>query len=557
MTQPALPEETDLLVVGSGVAGMTGALAAFAAGLRTVVVEKADVLGGNTALSGGLMWIPNNPLLAEDGVADSAEWAHAYLDSVIDGGGDAGPASSSERRAAFVSQGPKMIGFLREQGLELERCYGYSDYYPENPGGLPEGRSVRGATFDLRRLGPMRERLRARQLFPGVPIHMEEVSPAGVATRTGHGAATAARIAGRALGGLLRGRRVDGLGASLMGQLLLALAKRGIPLYTELGLRSLLSEDGTVKGALLARPDGTAVTVRARAVLLACGGFSHNEAMRKEHGPHPSSTEWTMSNPGDTGDGITAAQAVGGAVALMDEAIWMGTGQRPDGTREMHVFDRSMPHCIVVDSSGSRFVNEATDYSRFGRAIYARHAEVPAIPSWFVLDSRHRRRYSLGDILPGVTPRSLLGNGYVKKADTLEGLAAACGIDPGGLRDTVRRFNAMAAAGRDADFHRGESYYDRYFSDPRVRPNPNLGAIDRPPFYAVPVYPGDVGTCGGLLTDEHARVVSTSGDVIPGVYAAGNCSATVMGRTYPGAGASIGAAAAFAYIAANHLAGSA
>lgn len=552
-TDLSVPEETDLLVVGSGIAGMTGALAAAAAGLRAMVVEKADVLGGNTALSGGLMWIPNNPLLAEDGVADSAQWAHAYLDSVI---GDAGPASSPERRAAFVDHGPAMITFLRAQGLRLERCTGYSDYYPEHPGGMPEGRSVRGAAFDLRRLGKRRTQLRQRQLFPGVPIHMEEVSPVGVASRTLRGAGVTGRIVGRALGGLVRGKKVDTLGASLMGQALFAVARRGIPLHTNLGLRELTTADGRVTGALLARPDGGTVRVRTRAVLLACGGFSYNEAMRKEHGPQPACTDWTMSNPADTGDGITAGQAVGGAVALMDEAIWMGTGVRPDGTREMHVFDRSLPHSIVVDSSGSRFVNEATDYARFGQAIYRRHQTVPAVPSWFVLDSRHRRRYSLGDVLPGITPRSLVRDGYVRKADTLDELARQCDIDPAGLRATVQRFNAMAAAGRDADFHRGESFYDRYFSDPTQRPNPNLGAIDKPPFYAVSIYPGDVGTTGGLLTDEHARLLSTEGAVIPGVYAAGNCSATVMGRAYPGPGASIGGAATFGYIAARHLAAS-
>jgi 3-oxosteroid 1-dehydrogenase len=276
--------------------------------------------------------------------------------------------------------------------------------------------------------------------------------------------------------------------------------------------------------------------------------------MRKQYGRSPASTAWTLAGPGDMGDGILAGQAVGGTLDLMDEAIWMGTSVRPNGDREMHLYDRCLPHSIVVDSSGQRFVNESVDYSRFGQAIYRRDLEVPAIPSWLVIDSRHRNRYSLGDIFPRVTPKALIQQGYVRKADTLHDLAIACGIDAEGLRATVARFNEMAAHGVDQDFHRGESSYDRYLADPRVTPNPALGQITAAPFYAVPCYPGDVGTTGGLLTDEHARLLAADGRVIAGAYAAGTCSATVMGRAYPGPGASIAAGATFGYIASMHLA---
>ncbi|WP_037075947.1 FAD-dependent oxidoreductase [Pseudonocardia spinosispora] len=544
-----VPAEADLLIVGSGVSGAVAALTAHARGLRPVVIEKTALIGGNSAMSGGLLWVPNNPLQREEGVPDSAELSRAYLDAVL---GDPTPPSSVARREAFLSHGPKMLTFLRTQGLDLRRCTGYSDYYPEHPGGLAQGRSVRMATFDLNRLGPWRPLLRRRNLFPGVPIHMEEVAAANVVTRTRAGVTTVGRIAGRALGGRLRGRRPDGLGAGLMGSLLHALVQRDIPVHTEVALTELVHDGTAVTGAALALPDGTAATIRCGAVLLASGGFSHNDVMRKQYGPAPASTAWTLAGPGDMGDGILAGQAVGGAVDLMDEAIWMGTSVRPDGTREMHLYDRCLPHSIVVDSSGQRFVNESVDYARFGQALYHRNRSVPSIPAWLVLDSRHRRRYGLGDMIAGLTPRTLIRQGYLRRSETLEGLATACGIDPPGLRTTVSRFNDMAVRGVDEDFHRGDSAYDRYLADPRTVPNPALGTIEAAPFYAVPCYPGDVGTTGGLVTDSNARVLDTSGSVIPGLYAAGTCAATVMGHTYPGPGASISTGATFGYIAAHH-----
>jgi 3-oxosteroid 1-dehydrogenase len=547
-----VPGVVDVLVLGSGIAGMCAALRAHALGLRTLVAEKTEVFGGSTALSGGLLWIPNNPLQHEAGVHDSPELALTYLDAVI--GTDGGPSASPARRRAFVEHGPAMISFLRQLGTRLARCSGYSDYYTDCPGSVPEGRAVRGVPFDLHELGQWEPALRPRQLFPGVAIHMEEVSPSTVATRTNHGRAVVARIAARTITGKARRQRLETLGNGLMGQLLHLALRRGVELRRNLAVEEIVLEGGRAAGALLRSADGPAATVRARAVILACGGFAHNEAMRKEHGKQPAGTAWTLASPGDTGDGILAGQRAGGACALMDEAIWMGTATRPDGTREMHVFDRCMPHSLMVDSSGSRFVNESIDYMRFGQALYQRHRSVPNVPSWLIVDTTHRRRYGLGDAMPGITPPSWLRQGYLTKAGTLRELAARCGIDPNGLEATVARFNTMARAGRDADFGRGDTHWDRYFGDPTNRPNPNLGPVQKPPFYAVRVFPGDVGTAGGLLCDEHSRVLRNDGSMIDGLYAAGNTSASPMGPTYPGPGASIGAGAAFGYIAANHAA---
>jgi 3-oxosteroid 1-dehydrogenase len=546
-----LPVQTDVLVVGTGVAGMVAALAARDAGRSVTVVEKAALVGGNTAMSGGLLWVPNNPLQAPAGVRDSPSMAADYLDAVL--GAVSSPASSPERRRAFLEHGPAMVSFLGDSGLELRRCAGYSDYYPEEPGGVPEGRSVRVATFDLARLGPWRPLLRPRNLFPGVPIHMEEVAAANVATRTLSGVRTVARVAGRAVGGRLRGRRPESLGGSLIGALLLAVLERDVPVFPSHALRSLsVSDGGAVTGAVLDTPGGVSVSVRAGAVILASGGFSHNEAMRKEYGPAPAGTEWTLASPDEVGDGILAGQAVGGGLDLMDAAIWMGTSVRPDGHRDMHLYDRCLPHSIVVDSSGRRFVNESVDYARFGQALYRRHVSVPAVPSWLVVDSRHRNRYSLGDLFARWTPSSLVRQGYVHRAGSIPELARSIGVPEAALQETVERFNGLAARGVDDDFGRGASHYDRYLADPRVRPNPALGSLEKPPFYAVPCYPGDVGTTGGLVTDAHARVLRSSGEVIPGLYAAGTCAATVMGHAYPGPGASIAVGATFGYLAGRH-----
>jgi 3-oxosteroid 1-dehydrogenase len=250
---------------------------------------------------------------------------------------------------------------------------------------------------------------------------------------------------------------------------------------------------------------------------------------------------------------IQAAMALGAQTDLMDEAWWMGTSMLPDGSNGgMHTpNDIGKPHCIVVDKHGQRFVNESNSYMEFGKAMYT----AGAVPAWAIMDSRHRNSYPWGLALPGMTPKKLVEQGYFKKAATLAELADLCGVDPAGLVATVERFNGFARSGVDADFHRGESAYNRYYGDPTVKPNSCLGTIEKGPFYAVELVPGDVGTSGGIMTDEYARVLKADGSVIPGLYATGNSSAAVVGRVYPGAGASVGPSMTFGYIAALHAAG--
>jgi succinate dehydrogenase/fumarate reductase flavoprotein subunit len=247
--------------------------------------------------------------------------------------------------------------------------------------------------------------------------------------------------------------------------------------------------------------------------------------------------------------------AIGAATALMDEAWWGPVFIDSKGTAQFMLWERSLPYGIIVDQSGQRYMNESASYVDCGHWQYERNEEVPAIPSYLIADARHRKYYPFGTMLPGMTPKEAYESGFMVKADTLAELAQACGIPAENLEATVQRFNEFAANGKDLDFGRGDSAYDRVYSDPSVKPNPNLGEIRQPPFFAVRVWPGDLGTKGGLLTDEHARVLHEDGSVIEGLYAAGNSSASVMGRTYPGPGSTIGPAMVFGMIAGRDVAG--
>ena len=540
---------TDVVVVGSGSAALTAALAVKEAGLEPLVLESTDLVGGSSAMSGGGLWVPNNPVMREAGVADSEEDARTYLDGTI---GDAGPASSPERREAFLREGPRMVTWLRELGFRFVYARGYPDYYPERPGGSAEGRAVEGANFDVKQLGPWQKRLRIPM---PMPMHTTDASKFAVSLRTAKGFATAANVIGvRAIGGRIAGKHLAGMGGSLIGQLLHLALARSIPVWLQSPLRELLVEGGVVVG-VAAHHEGAPVNIRAnRGVVLAAGGFPHNQEMREKYHPEPITTEWTSANPGNIGTAIQTGMDVGATTALMDDAWWGPSFVNHKGEASFLLWERSLPFGFMVDASGQRFMNESASYVDCGHWMYERNRTVSAIPAYLIIDSRHRRYYPFGMMLPGITPKAAIRTGTVLKAETLEGLADQAGVDPDGLRATAQRFNAFAERGRDEDFHRGDSAYDRFYSDPRVKPNPNLGPVERAPFYAVKVWPGDLGTKGGLLTDEHARVLRENGEPIPGLYAAGNTSASVMGRTYPGPGSTIGPAMTFGMIAGRHLA---
>jgi 3-oxosteroid 1-dehydrogenase len=292
-----------------------------------------------------------------------------------------------------------------------------------------------------------------------------------------------------------------------------------------------------------------------RGVLISAGGFSHNAAMRKQYQRHPISDEWTHSNPGDTGEALDAMVRVGAAIDLMQESWWIPTWIGPRKERFQIVPELVKPHAILVDHAGNRMVNEANSYMEVGRAMYARHAVTPAIPAWLVLDSRARKRYLFGAQFPGKIPQSWVEQDLVKVDNTVRGLAQKCGIDPAGLEATVTTFNRYCKTGVDEQYGRGNSAFNRYYADPTNKPNPSLGPIAEPPFWAVPLYPGDVGTCGGVVTNELAQVMRSDGTAVEGLFAAGNCAASLCGPHYVGAGQSIGASSVFGFVAARFAAG--
>ncbi|CAN7191213.1 FAD-dependent oxidoreductase [Phenylobacterium sp. LjRoot225] len=539
-------ETADFVIVGSGGGSMAAALFLVSIGRHPLILEKTDKIGGSTAMSGGLLWIPNHPLQKAAGVDDSLEAGRRYMDAAV--GDDAGPGASPARKEAFLRAGPPMIDFLQAQGMKFVRAEGWSDYYDDLEGGCARSRSLGAPMLDSRKMGPLFDKLRLGPM--AMPLPVEHTRDITLATRTLPGMIQGAMLLWRMRKAARTGKPILSYGGSLQGRMLMVAAEKGIPIRTETGVVDLIEEDGRVVGVIAER-DGRRLRIRARdGVLINAGGFSHSKALREKYGPKPASTEWTNANPGDTGEMIEIAQAHGAALDLMDQAWWVPGTLPPDGQIFMHVTCLSKPHCIVVDRRGKRIMNESQSYMANGQALYA-----AGVPAWVVMDSRHRKRYAWGTQPPGVTPPAWESSGYMLKADTLPELAAKMGLDPAALSAEVERFNGFARSGRDLDFHRGERAYDTWYGDPTVKPNPNLGAIEKPPFLAFKMVPGDVGTAGGVVTDEHAQVLREDGTAIPGLYATGNSTASVMGRCYPGAGASIGASFVFAWLAAHHAVG--
>lgn len=555
----------DFVIVGSGGGSMCAALIAKSLGKKALIIEKQDKVGGSTGFSGGVWWIPDNPVMKRHGVADSYERARRYFDAAVT---YTGPGTSPARREAFLRTGPQMVEFLEKYGMEFEYADGWSDYYDNLPGGEPRGRSLVAKLFDIGELGDWAPRLSRYKGFP-LPANAHEFTDLLLVKRTWAGKKKAMQLAWRMLYQKLTGKELLGTGAAMQGRMLQIALREGLPIWTDTPVKDFVVDNGRVIG-VIAQKEGREVRVRARdGVLINVGGFSRNAEMRRRYQPQPSSDRWTNANPGDTGEVIEAAIELGAAVDCMNEAWWVVTSLGPNESLPegavaadstplpfMHHIDLSLPYSIMVDQNGERFCDEAGAYMEIGQRMYERHSDTgKAVPSWVIMDSRQRQYYPWGTAPPGKIPKQWLESGYMIQVDSIDELARKCGIDVAGLRKTVERFNGFCRTGMDEDFGRGSRAFDRCHGDPTIKPNPNLGAIEKPPFYAVRMYPGDVGTAGGLVTDEHARVLKADGSVISGLYATGNSTASVMGRCYPGAGASIGASFVFGYIAARHAAG--
>jgi len=555
----------DVLVMGSGAGAMTAALVAHDRGAEALLIEKTNRYGGSSAMSGGGLWIPNNPLMPEAGIPDSFEEGLTYLRAVTRGD------VPEEKLRAYLENGPEMVRYLLANSrLSLVALPEYTDYYPNAPGAKPGARSIEPARYHARELGDeflsMREGNPQSQIFGR--IFMTVFDARALLTRGPGWLGVAFRLFTRYCLDLpwrFRSKRDRSLtmGNALVATLRRSLLDRGVPLWLETPARELIVEGGRVAGLRVER-DGRPLRIRARkAVILAAGGFEGSQALRDVHLPKPTRAEWSCANPNNTGDAIEMGRKVGAAVEFMDDAWWGPVTVVPgEPHARILVVEKSLPHSILVDRRGERFVNEATTYTDVVTAIYEKNApEGTSVPCFLVFDASFRKNYPCGPLLQSsqqpdwMLPRLLRETRYMRKASTLDQLAAELGIDAAGLRATVERFNGFAREGVDRDFHRGETIFDRYYGDERVKPNPCLAPVETAPFYGIPVYPGELGTKGGLKTDARARVLGESGEPIPGLYAIGNCSGSVMGHTYPGAGATLGPATVFGFIAARDATG--
>ncbi len=442
---------------------------------------------------------------------------------------------------------------LANTPLRLRWVTDYSDYYPEAPGGLPGGRSLEPRPLNAAVLGDDLANLTPPYLKAptGLTVTQADFRWMNLVARHPRGMLRSARVAARRVVSLALRRQLLVMGQALTAGLRAGLSTSDVPVLLETQLTGLITEDDRVTGVEIVR-NGRPDTIRARkGVLLASGGFEHNERMRKEYQQAPIGTEWTVGAAENTGDGIEAGMRLGAAVALMDDAWWGPSIVLPRGPY-FCLAERSLPGCIMVNQRGERFVNEAAPYVDAVHAMY----ETNSVPAWLIADQTYRNRY----IFAGLGPRQPFPgrwykHGTVRRARTIEALAEEIEVPGDALRDSVALFNGFAESGVDSDFHRGDSAYDRYYGDPRNRPNPNLAPLRRAPFYAIKIVPGDLGTKGGLRTDTAARVLREDGSVIDGLYAAGNASAPVMGRTYAGPGATLGPAMVFGYLAALDMAG--
>lgn len=554
-------EETDVLIIGSGAGALTASLTATRLGLRTVIIEKESTIGGASAVSGGGLWIPCNPVSAAAGIKDSKQAAQKYFDQAV---GNAGPASSLTRRNAYLDNGPKVVQFLQQLGFQFHFSKGYPDYYPDLEGamGAGGGRTIESKVFNVKKLD---REWRAKLPPPLSPVAIYGNDASVIARLMSSPGAFlyTLRILMPLMARTLVGQEPVSLGMGLVAQLLYLNLKHG---STDIRVNTKISqlvqgENGDIHGAEVRtlQGDSTKTIQATKGVILAAGGFAQSRKMRKQFMPSPASTEWTSSPKGDTGDAITEGIRVGAATALMDDAWWGPTIVDPVTFKNHFALsERARPHCFIVDSSGCRFMNEAQSYTDAGHAQYARNEKVSAIPGWLVMDTNHRNKYMLGSMLPRMKPsKEALARKVMFKAESIEELAQQIGVDPTALASTTSRYNELCTTGIDTDYSKGSNVYDRFFGDPTAkRPNPNMGTVNRPPYYAVPIWPGDLGTKGGLLTDEFQRVLDKGSRPIPGLFAIGNTAASIMGRTYLGAGSTLGPALTHGYIVATFLGGS-
>ena len=552
----------DVIVIGSGAAALLSAVRVSDTGRRVLVLEKESCFGGNSAMSGGGIWVPNNSGMSAIGLPDSEAEAFAYMRAVI-------PANqvSDETIRTYIRTAPQMIEYLREVGVPYTPVEKYPDYYPGVEGWKPGGRTMDCAPVEAKELGAAFSHLRAMppqsKAFNNINLTITEATKIqavskgwktialGVVAR--YFTDIAARLSGK------RDQRLC-MGEALVGRLYLALRERNVELLRNTSVVSLVQDKNRITGVIACDEAGHERQFSARlGVIIAAGGFERSEAMRKAHLANPTSPDWSAGSAGNTGDLIRAGQAVGAATALMGEAWWAPT-VRWQGRAIPLFFEKSKPGLVIVDATGRRFMNESITYNSYGKCMYGEDYTVKSrVPAYVIFDSTYRKKYMFGGLLqssmsPDYMNASAFGeNGLLMKAATLRDLAEQLGIDPNGLEETASEMAHFAKTGIDDRFGRGSDEHDRMYGDETVTPNPCLGPIDKGPFYGAQIYPGDIGTKGGLVINNDAQVLDETGEPIAGLYAAGNSSASIMGDVYPGAGCTLGPALTMSFRAANHI----
>lgn len=556
----------DVVVVGSGNGGLTAALCSYEMGTRDVlVIEKSALYGGTSSISGGGVWIPGNRYARAAGAEDSVDKARTYLRQLISD--EEVPAYQLD---AFLENGPKMVDFLHERSrvryVTLEH---YPDYYTNLEGAMEGHRSMEPETFSADELGDEWRRLRRTHpmMHLGGVIGITQVEAALLIGQQPGWWKIAAKLAAAYVVDIpwrIRDRyhRRLATGCAGVARLRASLQDRDIPLWLNTPMTALIDEEGQVLGVEVTR-NGERLRIRARkGVVLAAGGFEHNQAMRDQYLPQPTDHRWSAGTRDNTGDAIREGLRLGARMHRLNEAWWCNTISVPgEEIPRLSIMEKSYPGSIVVNPAGERFSNESQNYMAFQQETFRKHsAEKPCHPAWQVFDARFRATYFVGPLYNSrfrpdwAIPKRYETEGFFARADSVRELARKIGVDPEGLAKTVSDMNEYARTGVDPELHRGDSAYDRYYGDPRVTPNPCLGPVETAPFYAIRVDPGDFGTQGGMVINADAQVLHEEGHVIEGLYAIGNCSAPTL-PCYPGPGSTLGPAMTFAYQAAKAISG--
>jgi succinate dehydrogenase/fumarate reductase flavoprotein subunit len=553
----------DVIVLGAGAGGMTAAAVAAAEGLRVLLIEKTPLIGGTTAISGGMAWMPANSKMAELGIADTVDQARLYLRHAMGG------HFNESLIATFLESANKALGYLeRKTSVRLKPVRTYPDYYPDLPGATRGGRVLEPAPFDGRALGEhfrlLRWPLPELTLLRAMMIDRADIRHFRRVGRSLRSTARVTRLLARYGRERLSAHRGASLylGNALAARLLHSLLVLKVDLQLSTVVTTLTTDDATSVSAVAVTHGAERKTIRARrGVVLATGGFSHSPEMRARHLP-PGAGPLSAACPANTGDGIALASAVGAATrhGSADNAFWAPVSRLKRRNGEEGIFphtvtDRAKPGIIAVNRSGRRFTNEAISYHEFVRAMFRAHNESPSIPCYLICDRRFLWKYGLGGVKPfTLSLRDHIGSGYLAVGSTVRALAATLGIDPDTLEATVEGFNRAAREGVDAEFGRGGDAYQRYLGDEDHKPDPCVAPIEHGPYYSIAIYPGDLGTAAGLATDEHARVLDAANRPIRGLYACGNDMSSIMNGDYPGPGITIGPALTFGYLAARHMA---